>query len=966
MTEDALGGTLAAPSATMKRLPLYLIIASTLVPVLSAAPANPANPANPATERIREGEVKQEQLRGDAQRLVEQLDAMLGEYERNGLAGEETKTVQALRETLARLGGSEMKQVVELLEKARGTVDAGQQKKDVSAAYTAQKSLITQMKKLLADHLRNQEALEISQQLTQLADRQSVNLQNGITLGQWTGGRKPENFEAAMQANLEGQQGEQAAIAAEVKMAAEKIAKFAKDPANAETAARFQKGLVAVEKVLPNVEAAAAALKQGQLFKAVTEEKTARDAMRKLAREIAPPQDRAEALRAAQKELAKMIEDQKDVVQKAEKAAGEKDFDKWLDKRAEQGALESKQKKMTREQQRADKDLQRKFAEQKDGRKDELVGLEDTQGDLARKSDDVAQQLEKDAPAAGQNLKAAQEKMQDARVAMNEKNGEAAAKNAKDAMAAIQAAEAKVQQEIAKADAAAGKGSGDLAKDLAQLQKDTKDLAKQQAAAAQNPDKSGQAALADKAQQLAQQAANAAPQAAPAMQQAAANAQKAAQAAQANQPAPAAAAQQAAAQNLAQAAEQLAQAAAEAQQAQQALAAAQKAQQELAEIIVAEQKLELDTAKGVALAAAKKGKASEHFSGQAARQQEVRTKTDSFKANLAPELAAATPALGEAGTAMGEAKTQLDKPDGEPAKAAELKALDALFRAQKALADVAAQAQEQLGQENAAQNANAQQQAQAQLAQAQAQAALAQQYLQKAADAQAAAEQAQQAGDKPAAQKANQKAAQAAQKAAGELAQAAQKAGEAAAQGTPQNEAAQAAAQEAAQAAAEAAAQAAAQNTPAAQAAAAAAQQALAQAQAAMAQAQSGLSESSAPPTPGEGQPSDMAQAGQPGQPGQPGSKPGTKPGQKPGKGPGKKPGPPGGTGAAEKYEPGSPEAIQLGSRTTAAKKAAFAALPPRERAVIEQSQAEKYPEEFGAQVEQYLLNLANESAAKK
>ena len=52
--------------------------------------------------------------------------------------------------------------------------------------------------------------------------------------------------------------------------------------------------------------------------------------------------------------------------------------------------------------------------------------------------------------------------------------------------------------------------------------------------------------------------------------------------------------------------------------------------------------------------------------------------------------------------------------------------------------------------------------------------------------------------------------------------------------------------------------------------------------------------------------------------------------------------------------------------RKTAPKKASFAALPPRERAVIEQSQSEKYPEEYGAQVEQYLLNLANESSAKK
>ena len=55
-----------------------------------------------------------------------------------------------------------------------------------------------------------------------------------------------------------------------------------------------------------------------------------------------------------------------------------------------------------------------------------------------------------------------------------------------------------------------------------------------------------------------------------------------------------------------------------------------------------------------------------------------------------------------------------------------------------------------------------------------------------------------------------------------------------------------------------------------------------------------------------------------------------------------------------------------VGTRVVANGKTTFTGLPARERAVIEQAQAEKYPEEYGAQVEQYLLNLARESAAKK
>ena len=69
----------------------------------------------------------------------------------------------------------------------------------------------------------------------------------------------------------------------------------------------------------------------------------------------------------------------------------------------------------------------------------------------------------------------------------------------------------------------------------------------------------------------------------------------------------------------------------------------------------------------------------------------------------------------------------------------------------------------------------------------------------------------------------------------------------------------------------------------------------------------------------------------------------------------------------AKGYEPGSEEGVQRGSRAAnAGRKPIFTNLPPRERAAIEQGQAEKYPEEYGPLVEQYLRNLANESGAKK
>jgi hypothetical protein len=56
---------------------------------------------------------------------------------------------------------------------------------------------------------------------------------------------------------------------------------------------------------------------------------------------------------------------------------------------------------------------------------------------------------------------------------------------------------------------------------------------------------------------------------------------------------------------------------------------------------------------------------------------------------------------------------------------------------------------------------------------------------------------------------------------------------------------------------------------------------------------------------------------------------------------------------------------VQRAAREAALKKATFIGLPSREREAIQQSLREKYPQEYGAFVEQYLLNLANESTKK-
>ena len=65
------------------------------------------------------------------------------------------------------------------------------------------------------------------------------------------------------------------------------------------------------------------------------------------------------------------------------------------------------------------------------------------------------------------------------------------------------------------------------------------------------------------------------------------------------------------------------------------------------------------------------------------------------------------------------------------------------------------------------------------------------------------------------------------------------------------------------------------------------------------------------------------------------------------------------GTGDGMGNRSGGP---QDGQRVAAQGSGQFIGLPARDRAAIQQSQSEKYPEEYGGMIEQYLKNLADQA----
>ena len=82
------------------------LFAVTLLPaMLFSAFAEIAPPTN---ERLLQSQVKQQQIQRTTQRVGEQLSAIITEFDRNGIAGEDVKVLRAIRGVIARLSEKDM------------------------------------------------------------------------------------------------------------------------------------------------------------------------------------------------------------------------------------------------------------------------------------------------------------------------------------------------------------------------------------------------------------------------------------------------------------------------------------------------------------------------------------------------------------------------------------------------------------------------------------------------------------------------------------------------------------------------------------------------------------------------------------------------------------------------------------------------------------------------------------------
>ena len=571
-----------------------------------------------------------------------------------------------------------------------------------------------------------------------------------------------------------------------------------------------------------------------------------------------------------------------------------------------------------------------------------MAALAGDQSALATKAQMVREDLDKTVKEASEPMANALTQMNTAQGALAQGDSEQAVQSEADAIAQLEKAAKLADQNSA--NSAPVQAAGTRQDQLEQLQKAVTDLAARETSSLQEGDaqKTGptgaaaateQQNLAAKAQEMQQAAAAQAPEAAPPLQQAVEALNNAGRAMKSGgTPAIAQTAQQNAVQALGNAAEQLGKEAAAAAQGQEQLAALERELQPIKRLIQEQQQVNLSTQKAIDQQRVSLGQAK----GLARQEGTVKKDTEALRHVEGTATTVIAPALDKADAAMGDGVAKMDTEGLAQAQPSEGEALAALYKAQDMLADKIQKMAPELGMPLAPPQA---------VANAETQLGNAQKNVATAAEALTAGQNVNMA------------------KAAGQMNQAAQRTAQADLQPQALPQAAREAIREAEQAAGAAAAAASAGQQEQAQTKTAQAQKALAAAQTALGQMQAGVGGL----TPQAGA---MLAANQAGQAGQQAS-------QDQGQGQGPQ--------SAQGSQPLANQANQASQQGTGAKEQSwtdqdgavkrglqgahgpgqFLGLPERDRGALQQSQSEKYPQEYGAMIEEYMRGLANDSGGK-
>lgn len=280
--------------------------------VAAEAPLSKPGPEDPLLQQ----QLKQEQIRHGTLRVAKQLAEILAEGERNQIAGADLHRLIAVARVLETLSDREMRQVIEALQQARQAADATTGARRATEAFAAQRAIILQLEQLLAEYSRQHQLYVLAGRFRALAARQTEIMRNGVRLGRATEGKPLTAFSEVERNLLRLQQIEQETLKPEVLLAVgelERLARqFAEGPAAQRARAAHQQAREG--DLLPALDAAMAELSKGLVLGAAGSQRRARNQLRAVARLLLLSDDHVEALRQAVHEVQEIIDHQQAVL----------------------------------------------------------------------------------------------------------------------------------------------------------------------------------------------------------------------------------------------------------------------------------------------------------------------------------------------------------------------------------------------------------------------------------------------------------------------------------------------------------------------------------------------------------------------------------------------------------------------------------------------------------------------------
>ncbi|MFN0067147.1 MAG: hypothetical protein ACKVYV_05870 [Limisphaerales bacterium] len=635
-----------------------LMAASFAALLLGLSPAFAATP-----DPLQQGDARQRQLQRSVNRAGEQFRALLAEYERNGLAGEEAAILAAVSGIVDELGEEDMERILTLLGEARTGADPAVRRRQLLDALGAQKTVGMKLRRLLLQYGQVQEFRAITARLEDLARRQHANLAETAALSD--GAARQRNFPLAENREIAAQlqASEQEAIRDELAALAERLDLWAAEPGSDKAdRARGARALFAELRATELAEAALSDLRAARFLSSAGRQRATRESLRRAARLLGDEADRADVLREAVTQLDTLLERQE-----AARQANLRLPDQAADRAPVQAA----------------------------------------QGEIADRTDMLRADLDPLVPEAVEHLGVAVEQMQDARGVLLDAPPDMAALRAgtaghqEVALARLQQARALLQRELEELERL-NSPPADPRERLAQLREEVEKLIQLETAlrdeakaAEPKPDElrplaPRQGDIRDRTADAESAAAPVAPEAAESLADAARQMQKSQRALGESRNDPAA--QQAALDALAQAARQLAEAEAALEQAAKDLAEVEALIERLIAIIEAQTELRGQTARLAAGVEALPARA------QATRQTDLAAQTELIEPDAQRLAPRAAPYLADAVERMVGARDALKQPAPDQALPLEDAALAALNDALRELQARKQELQQMLGQ----------------------------------------------------------------------------------------------------------------------------------------------------------------------------------------------------------------------------------------------------------------------------